>query len=77
MATAATATTAVPRQTTTAIKVELEHNGKLKEFLLGVRDPAKNYVELYETNDTMRARPIGKLEIDVDNTEEVGDVEFY
>jgi hypothetical protein len=73
----AAATTAVPRQTTTAIKVELEHNGKLKEFLLGVRDPAKNYVELYETNDTMRARPIGKLEIDVDNTEEVGDVEFY
>ena len=78
-ATAATAAPGAPRpkQTTTAIKIELERNGVPREYLLGVRDPSKNYVEFYETNDTALTRPIGKLEIDVDNTEETGDVDFY
>jgi hypothetical protein len=68
---------AAPGRTMEAIKVELTRNGIPREFLLGIRDPSKNYVELFETNDTTRARPIGRLAIDVDNMDEVGEAEFY
>ena len=68
---------ATVKATTTAVKISLEVNDTVGEFLLGDRDPAKDFVEIYEANDTARTRPLGKLTIDPSNPEDYGDVEFY
>jgi hypothetical protein len=76
---AATATATVPRtkSTVTAVKIRLDREGRSVEYLLGPRNPARNYVEFYESNDTALTRPVGQIRLDVDDPNAAQDLRFY
>jgi hypothetical protein len=78
VAATATATAATKaRATVTAVKIRLDREGRSTEYLLGARDPSRNYVEFYESNDTGLSRPVGQIRLDVDDPNAAQNLIFY